>query len=306
MIRISVSAPALNSNGARRPRNGAKMADWAPSDSDPGRAPGKVYGDGLRAFMRLHRRDPAAAVRLLRPDYRPAFPDDPAAALDAYRAWMQCEVFPRWRWEFPSRNGAALRRWERRAGVIVRDDAVRLSRCGRRGGVESGARRHRARRPRDLDVWKWHRTGRGTLAIVGDIAADWPELQIGPRRVQQIVAERRERARARRRVKVERAAAERRRCRARRDAEIAQRVRAGGNVARAARSVGVSPATGRRACAAAGVPVSAALRAAAERDRAEAEWQAALADFFRRRARAPERAPLWKYCLGETEPHGAI
>ena len=58
MIKISDSAPALNSNGARRPRNGAKMADWAPSDSDPGWAPGKVYGDGLRAFMRLHRRDP--------------------------------------------------------------------------------------------------------------------------------------------------------------------------------------------------------------------------------------------------------
>ena len=50
------SAPALNSNGARRPRNGAKMADWAPPDwleAKPSKRPGTVYGRGLRAFMLL-------------------------------------------------------------------------------------------------------------------------------------------------------------------------------------------------------------------------------------------------------------
>ena len=133
------------------------MADWRPPEwIDPARGPEIVYKRGLQTFMRLHRRSPNRAVRLLRPDYRPADPTDPAAVLDAYRAWMQSEVFPRFRWAFPARDGDTLRRWERRAGRIVGADHARLSGCGRRGAAESAAVRRRRRCPRNADIWRWH------------------------------------------------------------------------------------------------------------------------------------------------------
>ena len=304
---ISVPPPALNTNGPRKPRGGPGMADWKPPEwieSKPDLDPEIVYSRGLRAFMRLHRKSPARAVRLLRPDYRPADPTDPAAVLDAYRAWMELEVFPRWRWDFPARNGETLRRWERRSGRIVGADHTRLSGCGRRGAVQSAAVRRRRRRPRNADIWRWHRKGRGTLAIMADVAADWPELQIGARQIQRIVAEREADARCKRDTKAARAAEARRRDRARRDAVIAQRVRAGGDVRRVARSEGVSPATARRACVAAGVPVSAAVRA-------EADYQACI-DAINARLRAeafrppPAPVPLWKWCGYDISPHGAI
>lgn len=344
MNTISDSGSPLNNSrrrqrGARRYRDGAAMAG-EPESARPDRAPRKVYCDSLQSFMREHELNPDAAERLLPDRYRPRRTDGtwhgpdadgaadggragvqsagavPAgeararAALEAFRVFMAREVFPRLRARptFPSWHGDTLRDWERRAGLIVRDDRVRLSACGRRGGVESGARRRRKRRPRNRDIWRWHDAGHGPLTIVADIAADWPELQIGVRRVQQIIRARRM-LRAERRAEraAERAAAARRR-RERRDAEIVQRMQAGGAVRYVAYSVGVGPSTVRRACAAAGVPVSAraaarAARAAAERDaaerrRAEDAW---LADFYRRRG-MPEPVPLWKVCVSEMKP----
>lgn len=316
----TISAPharPLQTNGPRTPRGGPAMAEWQPPERLPAaRKPATVFRAGLRDLMREHRDSAPRAARLLlahyRPDtapadVRPVFrrlkdrPTDPAAVVDAYRAVMRCGVFPRWRWEFP--RAGVLRQWERDAGRIVGADHARLSACGRRGAARSATVRRCRRRPRNAAIWRWHRDGRGTLVIMADIAADWPELQIGPRRIQQIVAGRERAARCRRDTKAARAAEARRREQIRRDtraaATVVQRVRAAGDTAdepsarrrvdRVARSVGVSREFAWHA-----------VNAARADD--EAAEQAAERAFLERLNRPRGPAPLWKWCGYEISP----
>lgn len=322
---ISVPPPALNTNGPRQPRTGPAMADWRPPQChDSARSPAKVYKGGLRRLMRIHRESPARAARLLLAHYRPGDvpeairdayrrlsdnPTDPAAVLTAYRAVMAHGVFPRFRWEFPT-DGDTLAKWERSAGRIVGADHERLSGCGRRGAARSAAVRRSRRRPRDAAIWRWYRDGRGTLVIMADVAADWPELTIGPRRIQQIVREREQSARCRRDTKAARTAERRRRERTRRDsraaATVVQRVRAAGDTAdepsarrrvdRVARSVGVSRAFAWKAIDAARAADDAAERAA----------ERAFLESLDRPRRRPRPEPLWKWCVGAISPRGEL
>jgi len=238
--------------------------------------------------MRVHRADPAAAVAWFdgqaRP-YRPASSDG-AAVLAAYRDYARGVLLRRYHREFP--GSVALLEWEREAGKIVGRDHERLSAAGRRGARRSADVRQSARVERNRDIWRWFREGRGPLAIMADVGESYPSLAIGVRRIYGIVAERRERAKVRRAVKVERRAAARRRERVRRDALAVARLKArdygsrgradgcGAAVRHVAASLGVSPATVRRAWA----------RAAAAGEVFHARYTDALAAWRGRSGRA--------------------